>query len=252
MLLGVDDSLQINLVCGDEILKNTKQEKVLGVTLDNKRNFAKHLLNISKNANKKFSALTRVQIYVITDQNKLIFSSFTYCPLIWMFCTKRSLRRINNIHERCLRLIQQNYISEFERPLENTNEKSVHQKCTRNALHERCLRLIQQNYISEFEKPLENTNEKSVHQKCIEFLLIEIYKYLNGLYPDIMNTIFKLRQNTYNLLNFHAFESQNPRTKKFCLESITYRASQLWKNVPEEIRNSASLLIFKQSIKRSL
>ena len=27
MLLGVDDSLQTNLVCGDEILKSTKQEK---------------------------------------------------------------------------------------------------------------------------------------------------------------------------------------------------------------------------------
>ena len=67
-----------------------------------------------------------------------------------------------------------------------------------------------------------------------------------------MNTIFKLRQNTYNLKNFHAFESQNPRTKKFGLDSIAYRASQLWKNVPEEIRNSASLLIFKESIKKFL
>ena len=65
-----------------------------------------------------------------------------------------------------------------------------------------------------------------------------------------MSTIFKLRQNTYNLKNFDAFESQNPRTKKFGLGSIAYRASQLWKNVPEEIRNSASLLIFKESIKK--
>ena len=32
MLLGVDDSLQTNPVCGDELLKITKQEKVLGVT----------------------------------------------------------------------------------------------------------------------------------------------------------------------------------------------------------------------------
>ena len=46
--------------------------------------------------------------------------------------------------------------------------------------------------------------------------------------PDIMNTIFKLRQ-TYNLKNFHTFESQNPRTKKFGLDNIAYRASQLWK-----------------------
>ena len=130
-----------------------------------------------------------------------------------MFCTKHFLRRINNIYERCLRLIQQNYISEFERLLDNANQKLV-------------------------------------HQKCIEFILTEVYKYLNGLSPDIMNTIFKLRQNTYNLRNFHAFESQNPRTKKFGLDSIAYRASQLWKNVPEEIRNSASLLIFKESIKK--
>ena len=57
MLLGVDGSLQINLVCGDEILKNTKQE-LLGATLDNKLNFAIHLLNITKNAIEKFNALT--------------------------------------------------------------------------------------------------------------------------------------------------------------------------------------------------
>ena len=82
-----------------------------------------------------------------------------------MFCTKHFLRRINNIYERCLRLIQQNYISEFERLLDNANQKLV-------------------------------------HQKCIEFILTEVYKYLNGLSPDIMNTIFKLRQNTYNLKKF--------------------------------------------------
>ena len=52
MLLGVVDSLQTNLVCGDVILKNTKHEKVFGVILDNNVNFAKHLLNITENANK--------------------------------------------------------------------------------------------------------------------------------------------------------------------------------------------------------
>ena len=55
---------------------------------------------------------------------------------------------------------------------------------------------------------------------------------------------------TYNLRNFHIFESQNPRTKKFGLDSIAYRASQLWKNVPEEIRNSNSLPMFKKKIKK--
>ena len=80
--------------------------------------------------------------------------------------------------------------------------------------------------------------------------MIEVYKYLNGLSPDIMSGIFKLRENTYNLRNFHIFESQNPRTKKFGQDNIAYRASQCLKNVLEEIRNSTSLPVFKEKIKK--
>ena len=103
MLLGVDDELQTNLVCGNEALKNSKQEKVLGITLDNKLNFEMHLSNITKNVNIKLNALTRVQKYMTTEKKKRIFSSFiksqfTYCPLVWMFCTKHSTGRINSIH----------------------------------------------------------------------------------------------------------------------------------------------------------
>ena len=58
MLLGVDEELQTNLVCGNESLKNIKQEKVLGVTIDNKVNFETYLSNITKNTNIKFNALT--------------------------------------------------------------------------------------------------------------------------------------------------------------------------------------------------
>ena len=60
-ILVVNDSLQNNLVCSYEILKKIKQKKVLRVTLDNILNSATHLLNITKNANKKFNALTQVQ-----------------------------------------------------------------------------------------------------------------------------------------------------------------------------------------------
>ena len=105
-------------------------------------------------------------------------------------------------------------------------------------------------YTSDFEVLLENSNEKPVHQKYIELLMIEVYKYLNDPSPDFMSHIFKLRESTYNLRNFHIFESQNPRTKPFGLDIITCRASQLWKNVLEEIRNSTSLPVFKKKIKR--
>ena len=119
-----------------------------------------------------------------------------------------------------------------------------------SSIHERYLRLIQQNYASDFEVLPENANEKPVHQKCIELFMIEVYKYLNGLSPDIMSDIFKVSENTYNPRNFHKFESQNPRPKKGGLDSIAYRASQLWKNVPEEIRNSTTLPVFREKTKK--
>ena len=73
MLLGVDDSLKAKLVCSDEILKSAKQEKVLGVTLDNKLNFDTHLLNINP--------LTRVQNDMNTDQKSLYFPPSLNCNL---------------------------------------------------------------------------------------------------------------------------------------------------------------------------
>ena len=86
--------------------------------------FLKYLSGFRKNHDTQNSLLITfeswVQKYITIDQKKLIFCSFiklqfTYYPLIWMFCTKRPLRRINNVNEPCLRLIQQNYRSAFVR-----------------------------------------------------------------------------------------------------------------------------------------
>ena len=118
MLSTVDDEFQTNLLCGNETLKNSKQEKILGVTIDNKLNFVTHLLNITKNAKIKFNALTN---------QKNIYSLHLLNRSSLMFCIKNCIGRINSIYERCLSLIQQNYISDFEVLLQNANEKPVHQ-----------------------------------------------------------------------------------------------------------------------------
>ena len=55
MLKGVHDELQADQVCGNEPLKNRKQN-VLGGTTDNKVNLATHLVNITRSANRRFNA----------------------------------------------------------------------------------------------------------------------------------------------------------------------------------------------------
>ena len=76
-----------------------------------------------------------------------------------------------------------------------------------NRIHEKSLRLVLNDHQSTLDEMLDTLNEKTIHQQCIDRLLIEVYKCLYGYYPDIMNNVFHLRQNTYNLRNIHAFDT---------------------------------------------
>ena len=64
-----------------------------------------------------------------------------------------------------------------------------------------------------------------------------------------MSNIFKLRENINNLQNFHIFQTENPRSLNYGLNAIPYLASQLWKQVPTDIREAACVTLFKNRIK---
>ena len=110
MLFGAKENEQSDLICNDITLKHNSHEKMLGVTLDNKLSFDEHIINICKTANKKLNALNRINHYMKQNQKEILLSSFiishfSYCPLIWMFCSKKSSKRINAVHERSSRII---------------------------------------------------------------------------------------------------------------------------------------------------
>ena len=79
--------------------------------------------------------------------------------------------------------------------------------------------------------------------------MIEFYNQLNGHSPDIMSDNFKLRENMYNLPNFPTFHTENFHSLKYGLDAVPYRASQLWQQVPNDIREATSLAFFKNRIK---
>ena len=96
---------------------------------------------------------------------------------------------------------------------------------------------------------LEEAHQITWHQRCINSLMIEVYKYLNGHSPDIINDIFKLKGNMCNLRNFHIFQTENPGWLKYGHDAIPYCASQLWQQVPIDIREAACLALLKNCIK---
>ena len=83
---------------------------------------------------------------------------------------------------------------------------------------------------------LSTLNEKTINQRCINVLSTEVYKSLNNLSPELMNEVFYLRLNHYNLRNLNVFAIDNPRNK-FMLNSTVYRTNQLWQTLPSEVRD---------------
>ena len=62
---------------------------------------------MGKKAAEKLGVLNRISSLLDHKKNKLLFnavikSHFSYCPLIWMFSSRRSNNLINRIHERSL------------------------------------------------------------------------------------------------------------------------------------------------------
>ena len=67
--------------------------------------------------------MTSEQLIILV--NSFIKSHFNYCPLIWMFCNRTSMNKINKIQERTLRLTLNNYSDNFNDLLLISNEMST-------------------------------------------------------------------------------------------------------------------------------
>ena len=69
--------------------------KLLGKTINNTSKFDTHINNICAKANQKSIVLSRMRNILNFEQKRIIFktffeSQFKYCPLIWMFCSRKA------------------------------------------------------------------------------------------------------------------------------------------------------------------
>ena len=90
---------------GEFDVKNSREEKLLGVKIDSKLSFENHVSSLCKKASQKLHALARVVNFMDLAKRKslmkaFITSQFNYCPLIWMFHRRQLNNQINKILER--------------------------------------------------------------------------------------------------------------------------------------------------------
>ena len=141
--------------------------------------------------------------------NSFIYGNFNYCPLVWHFCTKKLLNKIERIQKRALRFLQDDYESDYETLL------NKYSKCT-------------------------------MEVRRLRTLALEIHKTLNDQNPIFMKNLFEQRNNPrksdFNL----KIPSRNSVT--FGDNSIRCLGPHIWNLLPIKIKAETTVKSFKEFI----
>ena len=103
--------------------------KLLGIDIDYKLNFNKHIGSLCKRAAGQLNAICRMGKHVGENEKRVLIQSFVqanfnYCPLVWYFSSPESLRKIERIQERALRILYNDYVSEINVLLKKANKNT--------------------------------------------------------------------------------------------------------------------------------
>jgi hypothetical protein len=201
----------------NEIIKSSKEVALLGITVDNKLSFSNHITNICKIAGNQLNAIKRLQQHFILKTKKqmvqtFVLSQFNYCPLVWHFCGKGSIHKMEK-------------------------------------LQERALRFILDDYVSDYDEILEKSGESMLYLKRVRIMAQEVYKAINGLSPKYTKELLSERSSRYS--NRRPLDIYVPRVNqtKFGYKSYTFEAPSIWNSLPIEIRKAENVTLFKKLIK---
>ena len=203
LILSTDEPFSINI--DDEVIKNSNSKKLLGINLNNRISFDTHVANICNRVSKKLHALARISQFMNTHKRRMtmkafLASEFGYCPLVWMFHSRKLNGRISKLHEMTLRMVYQDYVSSFTELLEK--DKST-----------------------------------TIHNRNIQLLATELFKVKNGLSPTFMNEIFvENAQHYYDLRKKTEFKRNNVKTVYNRTETLTFLGPRTWEIVPDYIK----------------
>ena len=119
-----------------------------------------------------------------------------------------------------------------------------------NRFHERCFRIIYSNKKSSFDELLDEEESDSIHHQNIQKLGIEMFKVFQCENPQILNEIFRIRDETsYELQQRSCFHIPSVITVLSGTDGIRFLGPKIWQLTPNDIKCLESIRDFKTAIK---
>ena len=216
------DTQNISINVGDSLIKCSSNSRNLGFQFDCKMSLDQQIKNINRKSYFQLTKIKQIKKYLTDDLNKslvhsLIFSNLDYCNILYYNMPSYKLNKLQKI---------QNYAA---RVLTNTSKYS---------------------HITPVLKSLHWLPVKS----RIEFkILVFTYNCLNSNTTSSINTLIAqhhparpLRSSNKNLL-----VEQKVRYNSGS-RSFQFASPYLWNKLPEDIKSSETLSIFKKRLKTHL
>ena len=113
------DHTNQHIVVDNQNIKVVSSVESLGIQIDDKLNFNLHISNICRSAANQLNALIRLKRFLDFKEKRILINSyfmanFNYCPLVWMFSSASSLKKIENLQKRALRFLYNDYEISYE------------------------------------------------------------------------------------------------------------------------------------------
>ena len=104
--------------------------RLLGLEIDNKLNFDKHITQLCKKSTCQLNALCRLKSFLNINQRKIlmnsfIYSNYNYCSLAWHFSSKTTMNKIERIQYRALQFLHNDYDCDYNTLLKKSDKCSM-------------------------------------------------------------------------------------------------------------------------------
>ena len=176
-----------------------------------------HVSLLCKKASRKLNALSWIAPCMTFDQRRLILNSFitshfSYCPVVWMFYSRKLNERINHIHERAPRIVYKDCNSSFQEFLIEDKSLNIN--------------------------PLITEMYKNLWLKSSKLKM-----------PYHLSSWMMFFSLSKNHTPYEQLRSRKIRTTKYGIETSSYLGPKLWNLVPNEYKTIESLEDLKAKIK---